>query len=244
MGGDGAGIGLGGIRRGARARSRRGSRGSLIAGEHGAGRGSDQPPEDNQADHVWPRRVRAAASPSSGSSMNEADAPVPLHRECGRTSRAVRVMGAVRSPGRFEWSDEMSLLDLLAQAGGPNERADTSAVQILPGDRASPVRFDLQKFLEQGGRFAALPVIRGGYTITVPEQLSAPNDTRGTWLRQEADRSIYVMGSVGAPGRYAFDAKLSFLDILSAANGPTTAADLQNIRITHRGEGRDRVSRV
>jgi protein involved in polysaccharide export with SLBB domain len=87
-------------------------------------------------------------------------------------------------------------------------------------------------------------VIRGGYTITVPEQLSAPNDTRGTWLRQEAERSIYVMGSVGAPGRYAFDAKLSFLDILSAANGPTTAADLQNIRITHRGEGRDRVSRL
>ena len=160
------------------------------------------------------------------------------------TSRAVRVLGAVRSPGRFEWSDEMSLLDLLAQAGGPNDRADTASVQILPGDRAAPIRFDLQKFLDQGGRFTALPVIRGGYTITIPEQLSAPNDTRGTWLRQEAERSIYVMGSVGSPGRYAFDAKLSFLDILSAANGPTTAADLQNIRITHRGEARDRVSRI
>ena len=160
------------------------------------------------------------------------------------TTRAVRVLGAVRSPGRFEWSDEMSLLDLLAQAGGPSDRADTSSVQILPGDRATPIRFDLQKFLDQGGRFASLPVIRAGYTITIPEQLSAPNDTRGTWLRQEADRSIYVMGSIGAPGRYAFDAKLSFLDIISAANGPSSSADLQNIRITHRGESRDRVSRV
>src|SRR3954470_17176476 len=112
MGGDGAGIGLGGIRHGARARSRGGPGGSLTAVEHGASRGTDQPPEDDQADHVWPRRVRAAASPSSGSSMNEASAPVPLHRECGRTSRAVRVLGAVRSPGRYEWSDEMSLLDL------------------------------------------------------------------------------------------------------------------------------------
>src|SRR4051794_41933102 len=88
MGGDGAEIGLGGICRGARAGSRGGPGGSLIAVEHGAGRGTDQPPEDNQADHVWPRRVRAAASPSSGSSMNKANASVPLHRECGRTEGA------------------------------------------------------------------------------------------------------------------------------------------------------------
>ena len=160
------------------------------------------------------------------------------------TSRAVRVLGAVRSPGRFEWADEMSLLDLLAQAGGPTERSDTSAVKILAGDRANPVIFDLQRFLQEGGRFASLPAIHAGYTITVPEQLQSPTDTRSTWLRQDADRSIYVMGSIGAPGRYAFDAKLSFLDIMTAANGPQASADLQNIRVTHRGEGRDRVSKV
>jgi protein involved in polysaccharide export with SLBB domain len=52
------------------------------------------------------------------------------------------------------------------------------------------------------------------------------------------------MGSVGSPGRYAFEPQLSFLDIMSAAGGPTSAADLLNIRVAHRGEGRDRVSRV
>jgi protein involved in polysaccharide export with SLBB domain len=88
-------------------------------------------------------------------------------------------------------------------------------------------------------------VIRAGTTVTVPElPPSPPSDTRATWLRQRSDASIYVMGAVGAPGRYAFESGLSFLDIVSAANGPTPAADILNIRVSHRGQGRDRISRV
>ncbi|MGL6275340.1 SLBB domain-containing protein [Aeromonas dhakensis] len=73
--------------------------------------------------------------------------------------RAVMVMGAVRIPGRYEWSDEMSLLDLIAHAGGPNERADIAKVQILTseGGMATPTIFDLDKFLHQGGALAACP---------------------------------------------------------------------------------------
>ena len=161
-------------------------------------------------------------------------------------SRAVRVLGAVKNPGRLEWADEMSLLDLIAQAGGPNERGDMANVQILSGDRnGRAIRFDLKRFLEQGGALASLPVIRAGYTVMVPElPPSPPSDTRATWLRQRSDASIYVMGAVGAPGRYAFERGLSFLDIISAANGPTPAADIINIRVSHRGEGRDRITRV
>lgn len=160
-------------------------------------------------------------------------------------SRAVRVIGAVRSPGRLEWSDEMSIIDLIAQAGGPNERGDMSNLQIVPGDAGGrTIRFDLRRFLNEGGRITALPRIRAGYTINIPELPQSPNDTRSTWVRQSADRSIYLMGSVGKPGRYAFEQSLSFLDILAAADGPTPAADLLNIRVNHRGEGRERVTRV
>lgn len=159
-------------------------------------------------------------------------------------SRAVRVLGAVRAPGRFEWSNEMSLLDLLAQAGGPSERADLSNVQIVEGDNGPSRRFDLRRFLAQGGRASALPPIRAGFTVNVPELPVSPNDQRSTWITQPADRSIYIMGSVGRPGRYAFEPQLSFLDILAAAEGPTNQADLLNIRVSHRGEARDRVSRV
>jgi protein involved in polysaccharide export with SLBB domain len=159
--------------------------------------------------------------------------------------RSVRVLGAVRAPGRFEWSDEMSLLDLLAQAGGANERGDLANVQVLTGTAGGrTIRFDLRRFLETGGSVSSLPRIRGGMTVNVPELPQSPTDSRAQWVQLSADRSIYVMGAVGKPGRYAFEENLSFLDILSAADGPTNAADILNIRIAHRGEGRDRVSRV
>ena len=159
--------------------------------------------------------------------------------------RAVRVIGAVKAPGRYEWSDEMSLLDLIAQAGGPNERGDLASVQILTGDSGGrPIRFDLQRFLDKGGNAGSVPAIHAGYTIMVPELPQSPTDSRSQWLRQPAETSIYVMGSVGHPGRYAFADGLSFLDILTAADGPTSSADILNIHVAHRGEGRDRVSRV
>ena len=160
-------------------------------------------------------------------------------------SRAVRVLGAVRSPGRFEWSDEMSLVDLIAQAGGPNERGDISNVEIVQGDRGgAAIRFDLRTFLARGGRLGSLPVLRGGYTVTVPELPQSPNDTRAQWTQLSSDRSIHVLGAVGRPGRYAFEPELTFLDVVSAADGPTNSADLLNVRVIHRGEGRDRVSKV
>lgn len=160
-------------------------------------------------------------------------------------SRAVRVIGEVRAPGRLEWSDEMSLVDLIAQAGGPTEHGDLANITVIPGDDTGGARrFNLKRFLENGGAAGSLPAIHGGYTVSIPALPQSPNDSRSTWVEQPASRSIYIMGSVGHPGRYAFDPGLSFLDILSAADGPTTSADILNIRVSHRGQSRDVVSRV
>lgn len=154
-------------------------------------------------------------------------------------NRAVRIIGAVNRPGRYEWSDEMSLLDLIAHAGGPIAQADTAHLNILtaaPGQQAQSLSFDLKRFLEQGGDIRTIPTIRAGDTVVVPELPKDPNDNRSQWVRQSSDRSIYIFGQVGAPGRYAFNEDLNFLDILSAAQGPTGNADLANVRITHRGQ--------
>jgi len=51
-------------------------------------------------------------------------------------------------------------------------------------------------------------------------------------------------GEVGAPGRFAFTENLTFLDILSDANGPSRNADLRNIRISHHGEKNARFSKL
>lgn len=161
--------------------------------------------------------------------------------------RAVRVIGEVVRPGRIEWSDEMSLLDLLAHVGGPNARADTSNIEIVTptshGDNKVLI-FNLDGFLKGGGRDDELPIIRAGATIRVHDLPQDPSDNKAQWVRQASEKSIYIFGQVGAPGRYMFTDAMNFLDILSAANGPTANADLYNIRVNHRNGDYVQVSKV
>ncbi|WP_028469035.1 SLBB domain-containing protein [Neptunomonas japonica] len=162
-------------------------------------------------------------------------------------NRAVRIIGAVNRPGRYEWATEMTLMDLIAHAGGPVAGADTSHLQVLKASAdgiTRSVSFDLKKFLDKGGDIRTVPVVRAGDTVVIPELPKDPNDNRSQWVRQSSDRSIYIFGQVGAPGRYAFNNELNFLDILSAAQGPTGNADLANVRITHRRDGKTNVSQL
>ncbi len=158
--------------------------------------------------------------------------------------RAVKLMGAVTRPGRYEWSDEMSLLDLLAQAGGPTHKSDMARIQIRASetDKGKPVLFDLTAYLN--GQVTTLPKLRAGAVIMVPDLPSSPVDMKGQWVQQAPEASIYIMGQVGSPGRYAFNTQMGFLDIIAAANGPTGSADLRNVRVSHRHGKGSRVSKV
>jgi protein involved in polysaccharide export with SLBB domain len=162
-------------------------------------------------------------------------------------NRAVRVVGEVARPGRIEWSDEMSLMDLIAHVGGPTGTADTANIElIIPGEDGATTltRFDLDGFISRGGNDLELPQIRAGSTIRVHALPDDPSDAKSLWVRQSSETSIYVFGEVGAPGRYRFKDSMHFLDILSAADGPTAAADLHNIRISHRNGEQARVSKL
>lgn len=161
--------------------------------------------------------------------------------------RAVRVIGEVVRPSRVEWSDEMSLLDLLAHVGGPVSRADTTNIEVLiPQDDGSMQVhvFDLDTFMSEARPDSELPKIRAGATIRVHDLPQDPSDNKSQWVRQSSEKSIYIMGEVGAPGRYAFNDQMNFLDIIGAADGPTAEADLHNIRITHRNQKHARVSKL
>jgi protein involved in polysaccharide export with SLBB domain len=159
-------------------------------------------------------------------------------------NRAIKLMGAVVRPGRYEWSDEMSILDLLAQAGGPTHKADMARIQIRRSetDQGRTVLFDLTNYLN--GKAPKLPKLSAGAVIMVPDLPSSPVDMKGQWVQQAPEASIYIMGQVGSPGRYAFNTQMSFLDIIAAANGPTGSADLRNLRVSHRGLKGSKVSKV
>jgi len=159
--------------------------------------------------------------------------------------RAVKVIGAVKKPGRYEWGNEMGFLDLLAHAGGPTSDADISQVKVLKnGDNHQAKLFDLEKFINEGGNFSLLPNIAAGDTIIIGERPRDVIDNKARWLRQPQASAIYVFGQVGQPGRYAFNNKMHFLDILSAADGPNEHADIHHIKITHRNGYQSKVSTV
>ncbi|MBL1277895.1 MAG: SLBB domain-containing protein [Ectothiorhodospiraceae bacterium] len=162
-------------------------------------------------------------------------------------SRAVRVIGEVIRPGRIEWSDEMSLLDLLAHVGGPNSTADTSNIEVVVpvmNGKTKTHNFDLDAFIKRGGSDDELPVIRAGATVRIHDLPQDPSNNKSQWVRQASEKSIYIFGQVGSPGRYMFTDAMHFLDILSAADGPTGSADIHNIRISHRNGKHARVSKL
>ena len=160
--------------------------------------------------------------------------------------RAVNVIGEVVRPGRYEWSNEMSLLDLLAHAGGPTSRADTSNIDVLvpQGSSTNTIKFNLDKYIKSSGKGDPLPAIYAGAIIRVHDLPQDPSDNKSQWVRQSSEKSIYIFGQVGAPGRYRFTDEMHFLDILSAADGPTEQADIHNIRISHRNGGHAQVSKL
>lgn len=164
-------------------------------------------------------------------------------------SRAVRIIGAVIRPGRIEWSNEMSLLDLLAHVGGPNERADTSNIEVVTPNKNAQGKpkiynFNLDNFIKRGGSDNELPVIRAGTTVRIHDLPRDPSNNKSQWVRQASEKSIYIFGQVGSPGRYMFTDAMHFLDILSAADGPTGNADIHNIRISHRNKKHARVTKL
>ncbi|MEL7456067.1 MAG: SLBB domain-containing protein [Pseudomonadota bacterium] len=157
-------------------------------------------------------------------------------------SRAVAVMGEVVRPGRIEWSDEMDLIDLIAHVGGPTRRADTSKVEVSNNGKVT--KFDLDKYILQGSPHSKLPRVSAGTVVRVHALPDDPSDNKSQWISQSSDASIYVFGQINAPGRYRFTTEMHFLDILSAADGPTKDADIHNIRVTHRGLGYAKVSKL
>ncbi|EKO3833295.1 SLBB domain-containing protein [Vibrio harveyi] len=157
-------------------------------------------------------------------------------------SRAVAVMGEVVRPGRIEWSDEMDLIDLIAHVGGPTHRADTSKIEISNNGKVT--KFDLDKYILQGSPHSKLPSVSAGTVVRVHALPDDPSDNKSQWVSQSSDASIYVFGQINAPGRYRFTTEMHFLDILSAADGPTKDADIHNIRVTHRGLGYAKVSKL
>lgn len=136
----------------------------------------------------------------------------------------------------------MNFMGLLAHVGGPTLRADTSKIEVVTGRKM--VVFNLDDFIRNGAPRDLMPQIRAGSIVRVHDLPQDPSDNKSQWVRQSSDASIYIFGQVNAPGRYRFTKDMHFLDILSAADGPTKDADIHNVRVTHRDKTYSKVSKL
>lgn len=164
-----------------------------------------------------------------------------------KTTKSIKLMGAITKPGRYEWNEGITFLDLVGYAGGPTKEADLAHIRLLmpdPKGKVITTEFNMQDFFENGGSWSEVPELIGGSTIIIPELPRSPTDNNAQWVRLPKEQAIYMMGAVNSPGRFAFNEKMGLLDILTAADGPSKDADLSKVRIVHRNENAPRVSLI
>ena len=81
----------------------------------------------------------------------------------------IRILGAINKPGRYRFSDNMTILDLIAQAAGTKGDAYIEKITIVNISccRDQAKTFDLLDF-SQTADVSKLPVLRAGDTVYIP----------------------------------------------------------------------------
>lgn len=141
-----------------------------------------------------------------------------------RAELLINVLGQVNRPGTIEISEEMSILDILTQAGNPTERAGLSRAYVLRDGKEIPV--NLRPLLIEGKHdpYVETFKIQAGDILYIPE----------------IEEQYAVMGIVARPGYFLIPErkKVSVLEALGRAGGQGQNADLRNAGIIRSRSGK------
>jgi polysaccharide export outer membrane protein len=147
-------------------------------------------------------------------------------------SQKVFLLGEVLNPGKYPLSGQTTLLEVLAQAGGPTPEAGTEIVVVRPRNdrhRNTP---------------ASLEQSNGGEVITVDLQRLADGDVRQNVVLRNGDsiyvtkaRYYYVFGQVKKPGRYVLTKDTTVLKAITTAGGLTDVAAVRRTKIVRERSG-------
>jgi len=139
-------------------------------------------------------------------------------------SKYVTILGAVgsrsgggRGPGRYELTGKSRLVQMLAEAGGPEQNANLRDVRITRKNR-QVVRANLYKALTQGDLTQDI-ILDDGDTVYVPMVTRASN-------------RVYVFGEVEKPGVYPFvEDEMRIADAIAMAGGDTVFAKREHVKV-------------
>jgi polysaccharide biosynthesis/export protein len=166
-----------------------------------------------KASGLTPAELEAQLASSLGSELIRNPQVSVFVREY--RSQPVFVLGAVRSPGQYQVSLQLGIVDILTMAGGPAPNAGDEAIiqrRSPTGGPTEMIKIDLRALLEQGDLSLNVRV-RGGDVINIQER---PN------------RSVFILGEVNRAGAYQLPAKqeLRVTQAFAWAGGPMKTAQM------------------
>lgn len=148
-------------------------------------------------------------------------------------SRRVMVQGAVNHPGPYELLGPKTLLDVIGEAGGPNDRAGNRIYILRPLARGGEerVEIDAERLLSEADPVLNIP-LQPGDIISVP---------------YEQELLIYVNGEVRNPSAIKFsrDERMTVLRAITAAGGATERANESRVKVIRQAsDGTQQVFKV
>ena len=141
-------------------------------------------------------------------------------------SRKIFVLGAVLLPGIYAFAEMPTIWDAIAEAGGPLDDANLSAVEMIPGDGTGGRRtqtVDVAGAIRES-RTESLPKLRPGDTVRVPRGQNAS--------------SVLLMGAVVRPGPLPFDQAPDLVTAVIRSGGPTPDAKLGEVQVIRQSGAR------
>jgi polysaccharide export outer membrane protein len=153
-------------------------------------------------------------------------------------SQRVFVMGEVRAPGAYQLTGDMTIIEVLARAGGTTQGAADEIQIVRPrdGGNGGPTTPDKDKDVEviridlrelQSGALSQNVALRDSDTIVVPRA-----------------QAVYVFGQVKSPGAYPIERGTTVLQALSLAGGVTDRGSTGRIKIVRAVDGKKKEIKV
>ena len=144
-----------------------------------------------------------------------------------RAGRLVSIVGEVARPGSYEMDRPMSLMDILALAGGILRSADVTKIFVFDRSREGKDAYsqiDMGALFYRKGDFPDdTPIIFPGQTIFVPNAA----------LVKERTFSVNVTGQVARQGSYQLSEDMRLVDAIFKAGGFALEASIEDIAVIH-----------
>jgi polysaccharide biosynthesis/export protein len=142
-------------------------------------------------------------------------------------SQSVYVLGAVRTPGQYQITVQLKIVDVISMAGGLQSNAvDEAVIQRRSAEGGDQIiKVNLRDLLEKGD-LALNVVVRGGDVVHIQERLP---------------QTVYVVGEVNHAGAFQLPPRqdLRISQVFAWAGGPTKTAKQEHgilMRYNDKGE--------